>query len=384
MSVMKENLEQSARKDKAGLEDINEQTKTRRPDNEEPLISSARDMSMDWVPVITNDPFTHRPRCGVPDVATYKVMRKDLKWPSSILSYRIVNYTPDLPPAEVDQAMRKAFRAWSQVTPLQFIQLQSGTADLMLSFGVQEHGDFFPFDGPSGVLAHAFPPGANLGGDIHFDDEETWTLDTSDYNLFSVAVHEIGHSLGLEHSADAKALMFPYYTHYNPEAFTLPSDDILGIQELYGLKPSSAVTPRICSQGLSVDAIAFWEEGLIIFQNGHVWYQHPDVPESKEFPTKSLWKNAPNVVDAAYNNPGKSTLYLFSGRKFWVINGSSPLASEDPRDIEEFGFPDYVQKIDAAFHDEKGRTFFFTGDVYWRYDTRQGAVYLGYYLGFSI
>ena len=57
------------------------------------------------------------------------------------------------------------------------------------------HGDNEPFDGPSGILAHAFFPG--YGGDIHFDEDETWTHRTyTGVNLMQVAVHEIGHSLG--------------------------------------------------------------------------------------------------------------------------------------------------------------------------------------------
>ncbi|KAG8452971.1 hypothetical protein GDO86_004686 [Hymenochirus boettgeri] len=175
-----------------------------------------------------------QPRCGVPDTLNYKITHKRLKWPSDTITYRIVNYTPDLTPLEVDQAIRNAFNPWSDVTPLSFIQLHSGTADIMVSFGAGEHGDFFSFDGPSGTLAHAFLPGQDIGGDVHFDEDETWTMDERAHNLFTVAVHELGHALGLEHSRNPNDLMYPLYTYFNSDNFSLPDNDVREIQEIYG------------------------------------------------------------------------------------------------------------------------------------------------------
>jgi hypothetical protein len=96
-----------------------------------------------------------------------------------------------------------------------------------------------------GVLAHAFNPcdaalcgaGGNIGGDTHFDVNRIWVDDPfdsaadNDFDLFTVALHEIGHALGLGHSNVVGSVMEPVYAGGRR---TLHADDIAGIQALYG------------------------------------------------------------------------------------------------------------------------------------------------------
>jgi len=81
------------------------------------------------------------------------------------------------------------------------------------------------------VLAHAFYP---QSGETHFDIEEQWVDEQTDgIDLMTVTAHELGHALGLGHSAVRGALMAPYYQGYDPD-FSLPDDDRQAIQSLYG------------------------------------------------------------------------------------------------------------------------------------------------------
>ena len=63
---------------------------------------------------------------------------------------------------------------WSDASSLTFAETSS-MSDIEISFARREHGDNNPFDGPGKVLAHAYFPGDDIGGDAHFDDDETFT-----------------------------------------------------------------------------------------------------------------------------------------------------------------------------------------------------------------
>ncbi|XP_054448522.1 stromelysin-1-like [Pteronotus mesoamericanus] len=333
----------------------------------------------------------HKPRCGVPDVGGFTTFPGMPKWGKTHLTYRIVNYTLDLPREAVDSAIEKALKVWEEVTPLTFSRIYVGEADIMITFAVRYHGDFYPFDGPGNVLAHAYPPGSGIWGDAHFDDDEQWTKDTSGTNLFLVAAHELGHSLGLSHSDNTKALMFPIYNTFTDLArFRLSQDDVNGIQSLYGPPPSSPdepvvptesvppETPAMCDPALSFDAVSTLRGEFLFFKDRHFWRRSLRTLEPGFYLISSFWPSLPSGVDAAYEDTSKDIVFMFKGNQFWAIRGNEVQAGY-PRGIQTLGFPPTVRKIDAAIFDkQEKKTYFFVEDKYWRFDGKKQSMDPGF------
>jgi hypothetical protein len=160
------------------------------------------------------------------------------------IASRFGNGTADIPENGEQKAVIAGLELWERVANLKFSFGFYGSYDTTISWVSGDHGDGISFDGPAtgeesqNVRAHAFFPcnTTAFGGAIHFDDAETWTTGIGDpfgqpADLTSVAAHEAGHALGLDHSQDPTALMYEGY--FSTRRY-LGWDDIIGAQYAYG------------------------------------------------------------------------------------------------------------------------------------------------------
>ncbi|XP_041055730.1 macrophage metalloelastase-like isoform X2 [Carcharodon carcharias] len=260
----------------------------------------------------------------------------------------------------------------------------TSSADIEIIFTTGDHGDNNDFDGPGQILAHAFGPGPAIGGDAHFDEDESWVTGSNGINLLIVATHEFGHSLGLSHSSVAGSVMLPFYTFVPRESFKLSSDDIEGIQSLYGSSavttqapgpaptqapgPTSTKEPSTCDPNLFADA-ALKIGSYIFFKNGF----YKLARSSRVIPVNSTWPSMVSNIDAAIRNRRRNNIVFFSGSQYWLFTGTV-LNSGFPKPISDFGFSSSVTKIDAAIHVRRDMMLFFVGEQFWIYSTRRNRM----------
>lgn len=140
---------------------------------------------------------------------------------------------------------REAAAIWEAVTNINFVEVaDNGTA--FSAAGNQQSdprfGDIRIAGIPqsSSILGLCFYPppynGGTLAGDIVMNTSQAWNVNST-YDILTVALHEMGHALGMNESSIAQADMYGYYTSTNQ---ALNSDDVTGVQTIYGGRHSAS------------------------------------------------------------------------------------------------------------------------------------------------
>ena len=145
------------------------------------------------------------------------------------------------PTATWEKQIESAASLWENVTGVNFAMVSDGGQTDGASGDQQgdpRFGDVRIGMVPLGssVLAVTFlPPPANGGtdaGDMLLNSNVNWQIG-SNYDLMTVVAHEFGHALGLGESSVSNAVM---YGTYNGIKQALATDDVSGVQSIYGTR----------------------------------------------------------------------------------------------------------------------------------------------------
>ena len=144
--------------------------------------------------------------------------------------------------------IRRAVARWDDLVSLTLQEVPDTTADVDIRIGWSLFGISSNQIGEA-IYSYITPELAFVPGTIvRLQDPAERVLSGADpvysgtqTGLFQVAVHELGHALGLDHSSDPAANMFPMSTTANRD---LSAADIAGIRALYGA-PAFAMTNTV-------------------------------------------------------------------------------------------------------------------------------------------
>ncbi|KRT81079.1 Peptidase [Oryctes borbonicus] len=332
------------------------------------------------------------PRCGVPDIQhkrskRYTIVSKG--WSRRNITYYVANWPYTVGEHKTKKDIKLALTTWGKYGRLRFEEVDGSHADIIIAFAREYHGDSFPFDGQGNILAHAFFPNEylNFAGDVHFDADEDWTKEPSDEGIYfyAVALHELGHSLGLAHSAVASSIMFPYYK-YDTSNLNLDYDDILGIYELYIRSgpiddypyiPETddshwTSTARTINPYTTPSYFPTTESNEVIHEEDveTIRNQGTDITTLSTPTTDS--SHLPDICEGNFDAAAmlREELFIFKDKYVWRLKEKNIIEENYPVPIKQMfpKLPSRVGRIDAAYERPDGMIIIFSGKEVWIYD----------------
>ncbi|XP_039991798.1 matrix metallopeptidase-21 [Xiphias gladius] len=311
-----------------------------------------------------------------------------------VLKWRLIGegYSSQLSIEEQRYIFRLAFRMWSEVSPLEFVEDTRSPledVDIRLGFGTGRHlGCNQRFDGTGQEFAHAW-----FLGDIHFDDDEHFTASNagSGISLLKVAVHEIGHVLGLPHIYRPGSIMQPSYLPHE-SGFEMDWMDRKAIQRLYGGCKGrfNTVFDWIRKEKTAYGEVVI-RFNTYFMRGGWYWLYENRNNRTRYGDPVALqigWRGIPtDGVDAYVHvwSRRRDAVYFFKGTRFWRYDNENdkvfrqdPEGHRYPRLISE-GFPGVSSPIDTAFYDRRdSHIYFFKKTLVYAFDVEANSLARGF------
>ncbi len=210
--------------------------------------------------------------------SAYTRMGQNVHWQSSPQYYINLQGAPGITNGSDFWAIQKSFETWRLITTAQILIGYQGTTDVqvagddginLISFADEET----PFS--SGTIAMTLMTWDNSGfmqdADIVFNPSLKFSTSGAPdaFDIQSVATHEIGHFLGLDHTAIVSATLNPFGRNGSTFQRLLRSDDLIGISVIYPAAGFLASRGSISGNVKLSNVLVFGAHVVALDQNGN-------------------------------------------------------------------------------------------------------------------